>query len=155
MFQQTLKDLAQTVIDLGVDRTLYVQFALFIFIYLWLRFFLFGPYMALLKRREASTEGAKAEAEEKNARAATQEAEYQVRLVEAKRQASAAREKILAEARKESAAVLDAARADAKSAIERARGEAESDSAASLSSLGSHVGEIAKLFVERLTKGRA
>lgn len=151
---QTLLDLAKVPGELGIDSTLYVQFLLFLFIYIWLRFVFFGPFLKLIESRESSTEGAKELAVKLNAEAAEKEALYAERISNTRKQAAVAKDKILQDARVQAAAIVDAARKKAKERVEQGREQLESGIAADQKNMLAQADAVAKMFVEKLAFGK-
>lgn len=138
--------------QLGIDLSFFYEFGLFVAIYLWLRFFLFAPYLKVLLLRNYQTGGLKDEAHALDQKSQEKEALFAQKIAEARRQALQEREKILVAARANAAVALDEARHEAKSKIEAARTAAEAEANAEFDQLKSQSSGVANLFVEKLLK---
>lgn len=141
--------------QLGIDQTLWIQFAVFIVFYAWLRFVFFPPFLRLMSAREAKTSGLVAEVEELNQRASASELELSQKMAQVQREAAQEREKTIADAKAKAHAMLDGARKDAKKRIEEARIKAEAAQVAELASLSQQARDLGDLFVEKLTQEKA
>lgn len=140
--------------QLGIDATIGAQMLIFFFVYVWLRFVFFGPFLSLLELRHSSTEGLREKAIGLDAEAEEKEKLYAERLAAARKAAALEREKILAAARAESSSEIERARGTSKKQIESAREKNEADAASSLKGLSSQTEELSELFVEKLTNAR-
>ena len=152
---QTLLDLAKVPADLGIDSTLYIQFVLFVALYIWLRFVFFGPFLKLVQSREVRTKGAKKEALKLNAEAAEKEAQYLERINNTKKQANIAKDKELLTARTQASVVIDEARKKAKNRVEQGREQLDQAASAEQKDFMNQADTVANMFVEKLTAGKA
>ena len=146
--------LAEIIQTIGIDKTLAIQFGLFILFFLWMKAIFFGPFAKLLEDRHAKTHGMKDGAGELEQAAEQKEAEYAARAQQLKREASAEQEKIISAARKQAAEILDQARKSAKASIDQARVGADVEAQNTIKELGGGVSSLAGMFVEKLTKER-
>lgn len=146
--------IADLITQLGIDNTLWIQLGVFVVFYAWVRFVFFPPFLKLMAAREAMTTGLVSEADELKKAADAKESELLQRLAQVRREASAAREKAVADAKAAANTQTDQARKEAKSAIEKARGIAEKEAAAEFLNLKPRANELSDLFVEKLTKER-
>lgn len=138
--------------QLGIDATFFTQFLIFIFIFLWLRFVFFGPYLKLIQNREGKSEGLSDEAlklEEESAMLESQHAEAWEAM---KKKMTTEKDQILSAARKEAAGIIGAAREQAKEKLNKAREQSAKSFAEEISSLKQQVGSISNLLMEKLTK---
>src|SRR4030095_14872011 len=73
---------------IDIDWTLFVQFALFLVLFVVANRLLFQPYLRLRERRRAGIEGARAEAERMTAQADAKLADYEKQLAVARDRAN-------------------------------------------------------------------
>ena len=104
-----------------IDGTVFVQFGIFLIMLVFLTKFVFKPYLALLRERGENIEGAKEEATRVNTDVDAKVSSYEEQIVKARKEAASVRAEhrsvgesrardLLAEARTESDAKLEAAR---------------------------------------------
>ncbi len=96
-----------------LDLTAAVAGALFLLLLVVLNVVLFRPYLAIVAKREAMTDGASEAASGAQAQAASLRAEYAAGMESARAEAAALREGLRAEAKKEEESLLAAAREQA------------------------------------------
>jgi F-type H+-transporting ATPase subunit b len=106
---------------IDIDATLFIQFGIFVTIFLVLRSLLFRPAIRLIEARYAATQGAREQATSYNDEAAQFSKEIDERLGAIRKEAEAQREKMLGEAQQEEKSLISAARAQALETIEEAR----------------------------------
>lgn len=140
--------------QLGIDASFFPQFLIFVFVFLWLRFVYFKPYLALIQKRENQSEGLSDEAQRLEEESARLEQQYQDSIVSARRRAFAERDRILADARKQASETVANARQAAKSKLEQTREAAQKSYENEFASLKAHVGSVTSMLVEKLTKTR-
>jgi F-type H+-transporting ATPase subunit b len=128
---QALASLAAGHPLIDIDYTVFVQFALFLIMFLVANRFLFQPYLALRQRRKDGIEGARAEAERMSAQADAKLADYEKQMAQARSRANDQGRKVRAEAAAHEKSVTDASRAEAQKSIDEAtaRMRAETDAA--------------------------
>jgi F-type H+-transporting ATPase subunit b len=116
---------------IDIDYTVFVQFALFLILFVISNAFLFQPYLRLRQRRKDGIEGARAEAERMSAQADAKLADYDKQLAKARASANDEGRKVRAEAAAHEKQVTDASRAETQKAIDEAtaRMRAETDAA--------------------------
>jgi F-type H+-transporting ATPase subunit b len=105
---------------IDIDLTVFVQFALFLILYVAANKLLFQPYIALRERRRSGIEGARAEAERMSAQAEAKLADYEKQLAGARNRANEEGRKVRAEGMAHEKAVTDKARAEAQKSIDEA-----------------------------------
>jgi F-type H+-transporting ATPase subunit b len=114
---------------IDIDGTVFVQFGLFLILWLVANKLLFQPYLQLRERRKAGIEGARAESERMTAQADAKLADYEKQLAAARSRANDEGRKVRAEAAAHEKDVTDMARAETQKSIDEAttkmRGEAE------------------------------
>jgi F-type H+-transporting ATPase subunit b len=98
---------------IDLNSTLLVQWAIFIFLMIFLNQFLFKPVLRVIDARREKVEGTHESAETLNERAKQHQANYEARINQAKEQAEQA-----------SAVIREATIKDSKDKMDKARGEA-------------------------------
>src|SRR5437868_9777708 len=101
---------------IDIDLTVFVQFGLFLLLFLVANKLLFQPYLALRERRRAGIDGARAEADRMTAQADAKLADYEKQLAIARNRANEEGRKVRAEAAAHEREVTDAARKTAQEA---------------------------------------
>jgi F0F1-type ATP synthase membrane subunit b/b' len=138
--------------QLGIDASFFIQFALFLVVFFWLRFVYFSPFLRLIQRREGQSDGLSEGAAKLEEEATRLEREYQERIVATRKRVSSEREKILADARKDGAGFIAKSRDESKVKLEKSRELAAKESSAELANLQAQIGPVTALLVEKLTK---
>lgn len=120
---------AHPLIDL--DGTVFVQFALFLVVFVIANKLLFQPYLRLRERRKAGIDGARDEAERMTAQADAKLTDYEKQLTGARARANDEGRKVRAEATAHEKSVTDATRAETQKALDEATAKmrAETDAA--------------------------
>lgn len=136
--------------QIGIDSSFYPQIIIFIFVFLWLRFFFFAPFLRLISKREGQSEGLSEDAQKLEEESALLEAQYQEVLSSARKKAYAEREVLLVAARKEGTEQVAASREKAKIKLEQARASAVKSSEVELAGLESQVAPISAMLVDKL-----
>jgi F-type H+-transporting ATPase subunit b len=126
---QALVLAAHPLID--IDYTVFVQFALFLVLFVVANKYMFQPYLALRTRRKEGIYGARSEADRMSAQADAKLADYEKQLAVARSRANDEGRKVRAEAAAHEKSVTDASRAQAQKALDEAtaRMRAETDAA--------------------------
>jgi F-type H+-transporting ATPase subunit b len=106
---------------IDIDGTVFVQFALFLVLFVVANRLLFQPYLQLRERRRAGIEGARDEAARMTAQADAKLADYEKQLTMARDRANEEGRKVRAEAAAHEREVTDKARAQAQKALEDAQ----------------------------------
>lgn len=143
-----VEEKAPPVID--IDGTVVIQFAIFVVMYLVLRRFLFEPYMAMRKNREAHIDGVEKKARDMERRRESMDAEYQQRLQKARSSADDERAKLQVEGRAREAEVLGQARTRAQERIVEAQRKISAQVAAAQAELEKQAVPLAKQLAQRL-----
>lgn len=114
-----------------LDLTLVPSIAIFLVLLFLLNQLLFKPYLEILEKRAAMTEGAMDKAEALQAEAAVLREKYDAALLSAREEARAKRETLREEAKAEEQSLLSAAREQAESFLsaERSKLDAEMNKA--------------------------
>lgn len=105
---------------IDIDGTVFVQFGLFLVMYVIANKMLFQPYLALRERRRAGIDGARAEAERMTAEADAKLADYEKQLAIARQKGNEEGRKLRTEAVTHEREVTEKARAAAQKAIDEA-----------------------------------
>ncbi len=105
---------------IDIDGTVFVQFGLFLVMYVIANKMLFQPYLALRERRRAGIEGARAEAERMTAEADAKLADYEKQLSAARAKGNEEGRKLRTEATAHERDVTEKARSTSQKAIEEA-----------------------------------
>lgn len=106
--------MAEILAQLGIDQTLYVQFAVFAVIFLIVPTLFFRPFMKLLEARHQKTVTDRERAEELVKQANAKLEEFKTRMTEERVRARAEHERVIAEVKLEEARILGVAREEAK-----------------------------------------
>ena len=101
---------------IDIDLTVFVQFGLFLILFVVANKFMFQPYLALRTRRKDGIEGARAEAERMSAQADAKLADYEKQLAQARSRANDEGRKVRAEAAAHEKSVTDTSRAETDAA---------------------------------------
>ena len=106
--------MAEILAQIGIDQTLYVQFAVFAVIFLIVPTLFFRPFMKLLEARHQKTVTDRERAEELVKQANAKLEEFKTRMTEERVRARAEHERVIAEVKQEEARILGVAREEAK-----------------------------------------
>lgn len=152
MFFATLllaaEEAAPPLIDL--DATVVVQFALFLIMFVVLRFLVFKPYLKMRDDRKAGIDGARHSAHEMEAKAKAIVADYDAQLQRAKVRGADERAKVRSEAAVHERQVLGAARDEAQRALVEARAKVTTDAATARKSLEAQSALLAKQMTKKI-----
>ncbi len=135
---------------LDLDYTVFVQFALFLILFLLANAFLFQPYLRLRERRRAGIEGAREEATRTSASADAKLADYEKQLAAARDRANEAGRKVRADAAAHERELTEKARATAHAAIDEAQQKMRAETDAARLSLLPEANTIAKRIASKL-----
>src|SRR5258708_1090589 len=116
---------------IDIDLTVFVQFGLFLILFVVANKFMFQPYLALRTRRKEGIEGARAEAERMSAQADAKLADYEKQLSQARSRANEEGRKVRLEAAAHEKSVTDTSRAESQKVLDEttAKLRAETDAA--------------------------
>ena len=138
--------------QLGIDSSFFIQFGIFIFIFLWLRYVYFGPYLELILKREKASDGMSESAAKMEQEAVLAEKESDAAMAAARKSAATEKDKILNAARAAAATDVAKAREQAKKELEAVRAVTEKEISVEMTALKQQSGAISALLVEKLTK---
>ncbi len=106
--------------QLGLDQTLFIQFAIFAVLYLVLNYAFFRPFLKLFQIRHRRTVEDREAAEKMVKQADAKFAEYKQRLAEERQAAKRELDATIEQAKKEEAAILGVAREEARKITQEA-----------------------------------
>jgi F-type H+-transporting ATPase subunit b len=132
------------------DWTFLFQIALFLFLWAFLRRFLFEPNFAVLKERETRGVGTLQEASRVKAEAASIEEQYKSRLAEARSGAMQQVEAMYREAEAQAQNLIESARTESTSVIAQARETLGKETAAARRTLEEHVPDFSREIAQKL-----
>lgn len=135
---------------IDIDLTVFVQFGLFLLLFLAANKLLFQPYLALRERRKAGIEGAREEAERMTASADAKLADYEKQLAAARSRANEEGRKVRTEASAHEKEVTDKARAEAQKAIDEATAKMKQETEAARLQLLPQASTLAKQIATKL-----
>ena len=147
---QALSSLASGHPLIDIDLTVFVQFGLFLLLFVAANKLLFQPYLALRERRKAGIEGARGEAERMTAQADAKLADYEKQLASARTRANEEGRKVRSEATAHEKDVTDKARAEAQKAIDEATAKMKAETDAARLQLLPQANVLAKQIASKL-----
>ena len=147
---QALVSLASGHPLIDIDLTVFVQFGLFLLLFLAANKLLFQPYLQLRERRKAGIDGARAEAERMTAQADAKLADYEKQLAGARSRANEEARKVRAEASAHEKDVTDKARTEAQKAIDEATSKMKQETEAARLQLLPQATTLARQIASKL-----
>ena len=135
---------------IDIDLTVFVQFALFLILFVVANKLLFQPYLQLRERRKAGIEGARADAERMSSQAESKLADYEKQLAGARNRANEEGRKVRAEGLAHEKEVTDKARAQAQKAIDEATAKMRAETDAARLQLLPQASTLAKQIASKL-----
>jgi F-type H+-transporting ATPase subunit b len=135
---------------IDVDATVFVQFALFLVLFVIANRYLFQPYLRLRERRKAGIEGARVEAERMTAQADAKLADYEKQLAIAREAANEEARKIRAEASRLELEVTGQARAKAQATTDLAQAALRRETEAARGQLLPQADALARSIASKL-----
>lgn len=135
---------------IDIDLTVFIQFALFLIMFVIGNVFLFQPYLELRERRKQGIDGARAEAERMSAKADAELAAYEQQLAGARSRANDEGRKVRAEAAVHEKSVTDASRTEATQSLEAATSKMRAETDAARLQLLPQANALAKQLASRL-----
>jgi F-type H+-transporting ATPase subunit b len=136
--------------QLGLDKTFFVQFAIFLVFFMVLARLYFRPFLGLFEARHKKTVEDREAAEKLVAQAEAKFEEYKRKLAEERQAAKKEFDTALAQAKKEEASVLGAAREEAKKITQEAAESVAKQREQLKKSLEAEVEALARTISERL-----
>jgi F-type H+-transporting ATPase subunit b len=136
--------LASGGVVMDIDRTLFVQMAVFVMLILVLSPMLFKPVLRLFEERERRTEGARSAAREMQDKAEDLLHRYQAKLDEVKRAAQAERDRLRNETLRLEAEIVERARQSNTRIVEHGRQQIETELGTIRRDLDAYSQKIAK-----------
>ena len=147
---QALVSLASGHPLIDIDLTVFVQFGLFLLLFVVANKLLFQPYLRLRERRKEGIDGARAEAERMTAQADAKLADYEKQLAAARSRANEEGRKVRAEAISHEKDVTDKARAATQKAIDEATAKMRSETEAARLQLLPQASQLARQIASKL-----
>jgi F-type H+-transporting ATPase subunit b len=135
---------------IDIDYTVFVQFGLFLLLFLAANKLLFQPYLQLRERRKAGIDGARAEADQMTAQADAKLADYEKQLATARNRANEEGRKVRAEAAAHEKDVTDKARGEAQKAIDEATAKMRQETEAARLQLLPQANTLARQIASKL-----
>jgi F-type H+-transporting ATPase subunit b len=135
---------------IDIDGTVFVQFGLFLLLFLVANKLLFQPYLQLRERRKQGIDGARAEAEQMTASADAKLADYEKQLAAARNRANEEGRKVRAEASAHEKDVTDKARAETQKAIDEATAKMKQETEAARLQLLPQANTLARQMASKL-----
>lgn len=132
------------------DWTFLFQIALFLFLWTFLRQFLFEPNFNVLKSREERSAGALKEASSVKAEVEAMGEQYRTRLTEARTGASQQVDAIYKEAETEAQSVVDAARTEAATIVAQMRNNLRQEISEARRALGERTDDFSREIAQKL-----
>lgn len=132
------------------DWTFLFQIALFLFLWNFLRQFLFEPNFIVLKNREERSAGALKEAGRIKAEVDAMGEQYRMRLTEARTGASQQAETVYKEAETEAQQLLEAARTEAAAVVAQMRATLQQEISAARRSLEERAPDFSREIAQKL-----
>ncbi|MCO5142409.1 MAG: hypothetical protein M9962_04890 [Oligoflexia bacterium] len=140
--------------QLGIDSSFFPLFIIFVFVFLWLRYVYFSPFINLIKEREKSSEGANEAAGEENAKAKELEEELLVLEKTFRKKVIELREEKVKAVQVDLAGVFSKEKEIAKKQIESARAQALENEKSELKALEAQVDEYSIALASKLTNNK-
>ena len=147
---QALNSLAAGHPLIDIDLTVFVQFGLFLLLFVAANKLLFQPYLALRERRKEGIEGARAEADRMTGSADAKLADYEKQLAAARNRANEEGRKLRTEATTHEKDVTDKARAEAQKSIDEATAKMKQETEAARLQLLPQANTLAKQIATKL-----
>jgi F-type H+-transporting ATPase subunit b len=147
---QALTSLASGHPLIDIDLTVFVQFGLFLLLFVAANKLLFQPYLALRERRKAGIEGAREEADRMTASADAKLADYEKQLAAARNRANEEGRKLRTEATTHEKDVTDKARAEAQKSIDEATAKMKQETEAARLQLLPQANTLARQIATKL-----
>ena len=135
---------------IDIDLTVFVQFGLFLILFVVANKLLFQPYLQLRERRKTNIEGARADAERMSAQAEAKLADYEKQLAGARNRANEEGRKVRAEGVAHEKEVTDKARGEAQKAIDEATAKMRAETEAARLQLLPQASTLAKQIATKL-----
>ena len=135
---------------LDIDGTVFIQFFIFMGVWLLGGALLFKPYLRLRERRAEGIEGARKESENMQAEAEAKLADYQLKMASARSRANEEKRRIRQEAAAYENEVTETARAETTAALDEARNRVQQETQAARQTLGERSAELAQEIASKL-----
>lgn len=137
---------------IDMDMSAIIGAVIFLAVLALLNTMLFKPYLEIVSKRRALTEGALDDAEDLADRANAAAAEYETKLTDARAEAAAIREALKAEGREQEQALLAEARKAAEAELSAARTALEMEMAVAERQLEAQAAALSSAIVNRVAQ---
>jgi len=135
---------------LSIDQSILFQIVLFLALWMFLRKFLFEPYLAVMQQRTQRSEGAVKEAQQVRADAESIEGRYKAQLAETRTGTMQQVDTVYRAAEEQAKTLTDAGRAEANQTLATLRTSLQQEIAAARQELESRAPEFARTIAEKL-----
>lgn len=136
--------------SIDVDGTILVQMLLFWFVFIFLHFVLFRPYLKTVEAREEGVGGSREEAAEMEERAGQLIEEYEQKMRQARRDAQDVRESLRNQGLQEQTDMVDEVRGELQVKLNAEREKIDAKVAAAKTDLGTRSKQLARAMVDKL-----
>lgn len=150
MLAATVLFAAEEIPLIDLDGTVFVQFGLFLVLFIVLSQILWKPFLKLRDERQAGMGGARHEAEEMTAKTRDLNTSYDKKVSETKAKAADERQKLRTEAANREREILDEARSKAAAATAQSRETIATQAAAAKLKLDAEAALLAKAVAKRV-----
>ncbi|MCP4603984.1 MAG: ATP synthase F0 subunit B [Proteobacteria bacterium] len=137
-----------SIIDL--DATVFIQLVIFLFMFVFLRQFLFRPVIKIIEARREATDGMRAAAEEFDEEARKLNDDLDKQILDIRSSASEERHRMVEQARRQERDVLIKSREDSRGVVEQAKKEASEQSDEAWRALREEVNTFASTVATRV-----
>ena len=144
--------MAEILAQLGIDQTFYIQFAIFVAIFLIVPALFFKPFQKLIEARHQKTVADRERAEELVKQANAKLEEFKTRMTEERLRARAEHERVIAEVKAEESKIIGVARDEAKKINQASLESIQNQSAQLKRALEADVEGLALQISDMLTK---
>ncbi|MBS1963389.1 MAG: ATP synthase F0 subunit B [Bdellovibrionales bacterium] len=144
--------MAEIFAQLGIDQTFYMQFAIFVALFLVLPPLFFKPFQKLIEARHQKTVADRERAEELVKQANAKLDEFRTRMTEERARARAEHERVISEVKAEEAKIVGVAREEAKKITQMSLENIQNQSAQLKRALEADVEGLALQISDMLTK---
>jgi F-type H+-transporting ATPase subunit b len=135
---------------IDLDGTIFLQFGLFLVMYIVLRYVLFAPYLRMRAERSKGIEGARHEAHKMEAQARAAVTDYDAKLGRAKQRGAEERARVRSEAALRERQILGAARDEAQRSVDQARARITSEAESARAQLDAQAQALARGMAKKI-----
>jgi F0F1-type ATP synthase membrane subunit b/b' len=135
---------------IDLDATVLLQFGLFVFMYILLRYVLFAPYLRMRAARDRGIAGARTEAHEMEEKARAIVTDYDAKLGRAKQRGADERARVRSEAAARERSILGVARDEVGKALDEARAKIAGDATTARAQLEAQSLALARTMAKKI-----